>query len=540
MDTKPIESMSKEELLKFIEECRPDGLILTGTDTGFRVNYRSLVEAASDIIFVLDTKGNVIYRNSAWGQIFYYKEEEELGKHFASYIPQLEVKRANTVFNMVVNEGTEITNEIMKTIDRNGKTAYFMINFSPIRDSAGKINGVFGIMRNITDRHLMEKKLRENTRRLEEKVKEQLSQAEELKQIQAINEDIINNVPIGIFSMDPTGIMLSENPALKRFMGHPQNETRIGVNLMQYEGFKDSGLDRAFEEVVEKKKPVTMRNVKYVPISKDRLLTINVRLDPILDTQNKLRHVLVIVEDATEQAMIASNMQKAERLSAMGLLAAGVAYELKVPINLMTVNANFIEKNIDPNSPMLDYVRSLKDELVRIRNITDQLLNLAKPAEQDKETFEADRLITSHPIQITLNRMRENGFNVITQLAENPPRIRATMSQLVQVLLHIVSNAEDAMPDRGTLRIAVDRVEEDGVLYASITISDTGIGIPEENLARVFQPFFSTKGQKSTGLGLMVTYSIIENHGGVIGVKSAVGEGTTFRILLPATPDSEE
>jgi signal transduction histidine kinase len=146
-----------------------------------------------------------------------------LGRHFTNYIPQLEAKRANTVFNLVISEGQQISNEIMKTVDNKGKTAYFLINFTPIRSESGDIKGVFGIMRNITEMHLMEKKLRENTRRLEEKIKEQLSQAEELRHIQTINDDIINNVPIGIFSMDPTGIMLTKTRA-EAFMGHlPRN-----------------------------------------------------------------------------------------------------------------------------------------------------------------------------------------------------------------------------------------------------------------------------------------------------------------------------
>lgn len=531
--------MSKEELVALIEELKPECLLIPDQNSDFRVNYLTLVEAASDILFVLDRDGNLMYRNSAWKQLFPYSDDL-IGKHFTSYLPQLEVERANAVFNAVLKDGQHIKNEIMKTIDKDEKTAYYLINFSPIHGEDGSAKGLFGIMRNITEMHLMEKRLRDNTRRLEEKVKEQLNQSEELKQVQAVNDEIINNVPIGIFSMDPTGIMLSENPALKRFMGHRPSETRVGVNLLQYEGFKQSGLDKTFEEVIVTKKPITMRNVKYVPISGDRMLTINVRMDPILDNQNKIKNVLVIVEDATEQAQIASNMQKAERLSAMGLLAAGVAYELKVPLNLMTVNVNFIEKNINPDSPMVEYVHSLKDELLRVRNITDQLLNLAKPAEHDKETFEVDKLVSSHPIQITMNRLRENGFDVVTQIPENLPFIRATKSQLVQVLLHLISNAEDAMPDKGRLMISVGTEEHDGDTMASITVADTGIGIPEENLSKVFQPFFSTKGQKSTGLGLMVTYTIIENHEGLIGVRSKVGEGTAIRILLPAVkPDGE-
>ncbi|HPA71937.1 MAG TPA: ATP-binding protein, partial [Spirochaetota bacterium] len=206
-------------------------------------------------------------------------------------------------------------------------------------------------------------------------------------------------------------------------------------------------------------------------------------------------------------------------------------------INIMTVNLNFIEKNIDRDSPVMEYVRDVKEELVRMRNITNQLLNLARPDEEEKEVFDIARLVESHPVQILLKRMRESGFDVMTVVEPNTPMVKATMNQLVQVMLHLISNAEDAMPDKGKITVSVGRVEKDGEAMARITVTDTGMGIPEENLKKIFQPFFSTKGQKSTGLGLMVTYSIIENMGGVIGIRSRVGEGTEVRILLPTVKE---
>jgi len=218
----------------------------------------------------------------------------------------------------------------------------------------------------------------------------------------------------------------------------------------------------------------------------------------------------------------------------MGLLAAGVAYELKVPINLMAIDLNFISKNIDESSPVRDYLKSLKDELDRIKKITEQLLNLSKPEQDEIELIEVNKLLQSHPIQISLSRLQKNGLTVNMKLPDRSPVIRGTQSQVVQVLLHLISNAEDAMPDKGELTITVGQVESGGVKFAQILVADTGIGIPEENLKRIFQPFFSTKGHKSTGLGLMVTYSIIDNLGGTIGVKSIPGEGTAMRILIPA------
>ena len=182
---------------------------------------------------------------------------------------------------------------------------------------------------------------------------------------------------------------------------------------------------------------------------------------------------------------------------------------------------------------MRDYVKSMKEELTRIKQISEQLLNLSKPEETDKEVFEAHKLITSHPIQIMLNRLQKTGFSVVTEYSDSGVKVRGIRNQLVQVLLHLIANAEEAMPEKGELKISVDSMMNNGALYATITVSDTGLGIPREHLKKLFQPFFTTKGEKSTGLGLMVSYSIAENHGGTIAVKSKPGEGTSFMIVLP-------
>jgi len=537
METRPLESLSKDELVKLIQDLRPECILISEGNEGFEINYKSLVEDANDVIFIIDEKGNLVYQNRLCRDLFSRYADQPLGKHYLHYLPQVEHDRAQIVFNAVLKDGSSVTNEKMKTLDKDGTPLYFISNFTPIRNEKGKVVGMLAIMRNITQMHQMEKMLKDNSRRLEEKVQEQIEQAEELKRLKTLNDEMINNAPIGVFLMDPVGIMLTENPALKRIMGHPPNVTRIGVNLFQHPGFVEAGLKEAFEKVLVDRRTVTIRNAKYVPISGDRLLTINVTMDPILDSQRKVKNVLVMVEDVTEQAQVAGKMQKAEKLSAMGLLATGVAYELKMPINIMTVNLNFIEKNIDRDSPVMEYVQDVKEELVRMRNITGQLLNLAKPDEEEKEVFDAGKILESHPVQILLKRMRESGFDVVTEVVPNTPSVRATKNHLVQAMLHLISNAEDAMPDKGRITVRISRDEVDGEPMARIIVSDTGIGIPEENLKKIFQPFFSTKGQKSTGLGLMVTYSIIENMGGVIGIRSKVGEGTEVRILLPAVKE---
>lgn len=533
MDTKTLQQLSQDELIKLVQQLQLKIDLLQKGVQEEPVDFKKLVEAADDIIFVLDSEGNMIYRNRAMEDMFPVSRKDAIGMHFSLYLPAIELDRATTVFNQILFEGKSIHNEKMKTFDKDGNPVYLMANLAPIRDDEGNITGLFGILRNITEMHLMEKKLKESSRRLEEKIKEQLRQAEELKRLSTLNDEIINNSPIGIFTIDPTGIILTENPALRRIIGYGPDETRVGMNLTEMPGFSID-LKKYLEEIATQKKPVYVKNLTYQPSSQDRELTLNVRANPILDFDKKVKSILIMIEDATEQAQIQKRMQRAEKLSAMGLLAAGVAYELKVPINLLTIDLNFIENNIPETSPVHDYVKSMKDELSRISQITEQLLNLGKPGDDDVETFEVHKLITSHPIQITLNRLQKSGFIINTAYPKESPKIKGRKNQLIQALLHVISNAEEAMPNKGEIRINVGSVLKNGEKFASITIEDTGIGIPPENLSKIFQPFFTTKGPKSTGLGLMVTYTIINNHGGAIGVKSAPGEGTSFKILLPA------
>ncbi len=538
MDTKTLQTLSKDELIKLIEDLQLQNDLKERGIPNTEVDYRHLLEAASDIIFVLDDQGNLVYHNTAWEDLFGLNKSQAIGMHFSTSVPALELERSTAVVNAVIHGETEIHNELFKTYDKNNNVVYFMANLSPIRNDDGKIMGLFAILRNITDMHLMEKKLKENSRRLEEKVKEQIGQAEELKRLKALNDEIINNSPIGIFTMDPTGIILSENPALKEIIGFKPEQSLVGFNLNSFPGFVSAEFQRILDDVFLNKKAKRLKNVKYNPTEiPEEELTLNLRINPIFDNERRVKSVMVMVEDVTEQARIGSRMQRAEQLSAMGLLAAGVAYELKVPINLMTIDLNFIENNIDEDSPMHDYVKSMKDELTRIKQISEQLLNLSKPEETDKETFEVQKLITSHSIQIMLNRIQKSGFSVVTRYPDAGIKVKGIKNQLVQVLLHMMANAEEAMPDKGELRIYVDPLEADGNKFAVITVEDTGIGIPQENLKKVFQPFFTTKGEKSTGLGLMVSYSIIENHGGTIGIKSKPGEGTSFRIVLPAVEE---
>ena len=175
----------------------------------------------------------------------------------------------------------------------------------------------------------------------------------------------------------------------------------------------------------------------------------------------------------------------------------------------------------------------MKIELERIKNISEQLLSLAIIDEKDKEKCDLNKIVTNHPIDVFVNKIKNNGHEVELILPEISPEILATPNQIQQLLIQFLENAEDALIDSGKITIKIESFKIDKDSYAVITLTDNGMGIPKENVGKIFQPFFTTKGKKGTGLGLMIATSIVGNIGGSIGVKSNSGEGTSIRVVIP-------
>ncbi len=532
MNSEELRGLSKEELIRTVLDLQTKGCIESSEISKY-ISYRDLLESASDIIFVLDKSEHLVYLNSAWHILFPSRNEEKFGEHYQNYIPIDKKDRAKDVFSAVIDKGAVFENEVMKTFDENGNVLYFSSSFSPIRAESGEIIGLIGIMKNITQQYLAQKKLKENSRILEAKVKEQIFQAEELKNLRDLNEEIIRNVPIGILMMDPSGIMIMENPTLKRIMGRKQEETIVGVNLLEYSGFIEGGFTKIFEQAVRERKTIRVSNAPYRPIAGGSELVINVIMDPSLDKNGSVEKVIIMVEDITEQAKITKRMNRAEKLSALGVLASGVASELKNYINKMVMDLNFVENNIDRDNPAAEYVDSLQKDVERIKNISEQLVSLSSVDEGEKEICELNKLLTSHPVEVFLKRLRNDGFEIEVTPSFEEPAVQATQNQLQQMLLQFLENSEEAMPDKGKISITISTIVEGGIKYALMTVTDTGLGIPEESFKKIFQPFFTTKGKSATGLGLMIVSAIVENLGGCIGIKSKPGEGTAIRIALP-------
>ncbi|MDZ7378415.1 MAG: ATP-binding protein, partial [candidate division KSB1 bacterium] len=230
---------------------------------------------------------------------------------------------------------------------------------------------------------------------------------------------------------------------------------------------------------------------------------------------------------------------RSARLASMGELAAGVAHEINNPLAGVLTYLKLIQKKLAADQvPREDlakfrqYLQTMEHETIRCSDIVKNLLEFARPSEPTitplsvEETIKKSLFLVRH--QITLQNIA-----IVERYEEGLPPIMADAKQMQQVLLNLVINAAQAMPEGGELRISAYRAHDQGENVV-IVIQDTGVGIPAENLPRIFDPFFTTKAsQKGTGLGLSVVSSIVAKHGGRIDVESEVGKGTTFKLFMP-------
>jgi signal transduction histidine kinase len=223
----------------------------------------------------------------------------------------------------------------------------------------------------------------------------------------------------------------------------------------------------------------------------------------------------------------------AHKLKAVGTLTAGVAHELNNPINnIMLTAAMLFEDYPDlPDEERLDMVNDLVKESERAQKIVRNLLDFARESGIESEQHDV-QMIIEETLQLASNQIKLAKVKVKGEIATNLPPIFGDRRQLEQVFLNMVLNALDAMPDGGTLTISCRNTKDRE--FVAIDFADTGIGIPKERISDIFNPFFTTKPDaKGTGLGLSVSLGIIKQHGGDIKVKSEIGKGTTFTVLLP-------
>jgi two-component system NtrC family sensor kinase len=349
--------------------------------------------------------------------------------------------------------------------------------------------------------------------------------------------NLIDSSVDGIIVTDMKGDILIFNKGAENLLGYKSEEV---VGKMNIRSIYQPGVAK---EVMDKLRSPDFGGIGKLtsfPIFHRRkdgeLVEGDLSASIIYDEKGKEIASVGIFKDLRERLRIERELQKmqeallqSEKLAAMGRLTSQIAHELNNPIYGIMNTLELLKTEIPPESKRRRILELSLSEIQRLSEMLRNMLSFSKPEEEKRRPVKIDELIEGILLMME-KQMRESNIQVETTFDPGIPEIMASTNQMRQVMLNIIKNAKEAMPKGGTLLVRTSK-EDNRIL---IHIQDTGIGIPEEIRAKIFEAFFTTKQKvKGVGLGLSVCYGIIKDHGGEIRVESEEGKGTTFVISLP-------
>jgi PAS domain S-box-containing protein len=352
----------------------------------------------------------------------------------------------------------------------------------------------------------------------------------EYERLKDFNENIVESISVGVLAVDLEDRIESWNSQMEVMYALPRS----------------LALRRPMSEVMPAPFVEEFYRVRQTPgihnLYKFRMATptgetrtVNVAIAPLVTKKFNVIGRLIIVDDITERIELESQLSQADKLSSIGLLAAGVAHEVNTPLAVISSYAQMLSKQLQGDARKADLLEKITRSTFRASEIVNNLLNFSRTSGTEFTDVDVHKVITD-TLALLEHQFKVGRVSVQREFASHLPVIHGNAGRLQQVFLNLFLNAKDAMPAGGTLRISTSNGT--GI---SVMVSDTGSGIAQEHISRIYDPFFTTKttprnGQnRGTGLGLSVTYGIIQEHAGKIRVESHPGAGTTFFLDFPLT-----
>ncbi|HKR58150.1 MAG TPA: ATP-binding protein, partial [Pyrinomonadaceae bacterium] len=361
---------------------------------------------------------------------------------------------------------------------------------------------------------------------------EQQARASELKLLKEFNESIIESINVGLLAVDLEGRVTRMNSALEDILGLARDQANgKRVEELFSEDFADTlwqvlGNDRwRLREI---------RNIYKIHTATraGQTLVLNIAIAPLQDLQEQTG-ALVVVEDVTSRIRLEEQLQQREKLSSIGLLAAGVAHEVNTPLTGVSSYTQMLLGMLPEADPKHALLQKVRRQAERATNIVNNLLNFSRTGSAT-EFGEVDiHRVLDDTLQLLEPQLRRSQIEIERVYQEDQPLVFGNSGKLQQIFTNLLLNARDAIPDGGRIKISTTNTDGNSLV---VEIADSGIGIAPENVAKIYDPFYTTKGVgRGTGLGLAVSYGIIQEHSGHISVDSTPGRGTTFKITLPTS-----
>ena len=510
---KPLESHAIREILTNITMM--SGVIQKNRELKQEVRrseyrYRDLLENATDFIFTLDNDGQFVFLNNRFSSLTGYLKEHWLGRSFQDLIHAADRIRIGSHYEMIQQGRARIFESRINHSQNH--IVYVSFSISPILEK-GTIKGAMGIGRDNTEQRMME---------------------QEILELKNFNESIIQSMEAGLLTIDLDGKITSLNQVGEKITGW--NEKEIVGN------FFETLLSPERMEIL----PSDTRLNRLPPYSREAALvsktgkkiSIGYTATDRIDNEGKKVGTIISFRDMTELKQMQTELFRMDRLASLGVLASGIAHEIKNPLAGIKTMAQACEEEIDNGDPRREYLIRIGKQVNRLDDLLKTFFAYARPKPPDRRPCQlSDILADLNPLLD--KKLSKQKIVYRQQLPKDLPDVLVDAQQLQQVFLNLILNAVDAMPEGGSLIITADHVNSYGMQIAQkmensveVHVKDTGVGITEEQRDTIFDPFFTTK-STGLGLGLSIVYRIIDEHHGRIHVQSELNKGTDFIIELP-------
>jgi len=348
--------------------------------------------------------------------------------------------------------------------------------------------------------------------------------AAQIERLKDFSENIVESLNVGVIAVDLDGAIESWNTQLERLIGVPRHEA-VGHKL-------DDVLPQdLMAEISARASDERVSSLYKLPIKNrgGRNLVVNVSVAPLVGKSGERIGRLILMDDITQRIRLEEQMVQTEKLTSLGLLAAGVAHEVNTPLAVISNYIQMLAKQLPSGDPRHQLIEKVIKQTFRASEIVNNLLNFSRTGALEFTEVNLNAVV-EETLSLVAHPFKTAQVQVTRNMQHELPPVLGSNNKLQQVFLNLFMNARDAMPAGGMVEVRT--ASNNGTV--EIEITDTGSGIPRENLHRIFDPFFTTKSSgKGTGLGLSVSYGIIKEHSGKVDVRSTPDKGTSFRIEFP-------
>jgi two-component system NtrC family sensor kinase len=353
--------------------------------------------------------------------------------------------------------------------------------------------------------------------------------AEELQKLKDFSENIVESISVGVLVLGLAERVESWNTQMESLLGISRAEA---LNRKLADVFPENLIDAIHSRIGRNyfNRAEVVKLYKYPLKIKSRTLIVDITITPLLGKNGQVTGQMVILDDKTERIKLEDQLVQSEKLTSIGLLAAGVAHEVNTPLAVISSYSQMLSKQLHSEDPKTKILDKIIKQSFRASQIVNSLLNFSRTNGTEFRMIELHGII-SDTLSLLEHQFKTAKIAIKKELSLSSPQIYGNPGKLQQVFLNLFINAKDAMPNGGELMIKTS--SQDSVFQ--VEVIDTGVGIAEDQIKKIYDPFFTTKELgRGTGLGLSVSYGIIQEHSGKISVDSKPGEGTRFVLELPA------